>query len=469
MIMEPSTHKFAKMLPYPFRLLNLMKPGDELRNLVLESFKKNRGFKKKLIDTLLDHIHNNYEKYNEIVVNMGDYAPDGYYDKWAIYFLTKVQVPIKICGSYIEVFQSKITDLLKSLKKESSISFIFPSLDFHQISVPEKMIESYPKVNNKKRVSMVLSQGCPRRCKMCPVGVIYKRKYKYHDILQSIEKIKYYYNLGVRYISFIDDNISANLDSFIIFLRMLKKLNLKGLKFLCQEGFEVLAFLNEEFCQLIKETHWEEPRIGIENISQDFLETIGKYYTEPEIRWKVMENIEKYDIKACIFLLFAPFQSEKEIIGNIRFFSDFNVKVRVNILRNYEGTEIRRNLKTLTSIKRLKELKSMAYAASWWKQTFNVNIFRKGALKQYLKMNPHEIKITGGRMRIIGGKQDFWRNTYRWTKGLAKILEEDYGRVLITYDDENRNIRKVDIHLDGRWSHQLKITDFFEGGDKWAK
>ena len=444
MIVEPSTSKYATMFPYPMLLMKIKKEDDEILDLNLLSFEKSAKEKEKIVDDCLEM---NFSLYNDVIVCVGEYAPDGHYSKWIEYFLKKIKVPIKIMGPYADTFYDSAKLYCEQLKAKKrggnsdlKVEFISTDYDISDVIIPMNMIEKYPKPNGKLKVNIKITYGCPRDCNMCPVYTLYNRKYIFKNIKNSLKIIKDYYDRGVRFFNFTDDNISANVHKVKEFLKGLLELNLKGAKFFNQEGFEVIAFLDEEFCKLLKSVNWVEPKLGVENIKEDFLKTIGKYYTSHDMVKRALDNIKKENLDVKFFFIMGYFQNSEDILDNIKFFVDNNLPIRCNIIRKYEGNKMSDDLPVLTTDADMRHLKSLAYAASWWKTTLKYNIFDDDDFKKYIKTFGIDLK----NKNFGTAKTYFGFKTTKWITGLEYMIKNNTGKdVKIFYDFDTKHVIEI--------------------------
>jgi radical SAM superfamily enzyme YgiQ (UPF0313 family) len=455
MIVEPSTSKYAIMFPYPMLLLKIKQEGDTILDLNFLSFEKTASEKEKIINECLSILENH--NYDHIIVNVGEYAPDGHYSKWIEYFLKKVKTPIEIMGPYVDTFKDNITLYCNSLitKKRGGnpdlqYDLLKTDYDISNVVIPMDMIEEYPKPGGKLKTNLKITYGCPRTCNMCPVYTIYKGKYEYKDIQGSLEIVKNYYDKGVRFFNFTDDNMSANVKKTKEFLSGLLKLNLKDAKFSNQEGFEVVAFLDDEFCKLLKEVKWIEPKVGVENIKDEFLKAIGKYYTSHDIVIQALSNITKYKLDVKFFFLMGYFQNNEDILDNIKFFVNNNLPIRCNIIRKYEGNKMDEDLPILSTDIEMRHLKALAYSASWWKTTLKINIFSKDDYVKYIEK--YNITIRSGRdlnddkitFNFDQAKTYFGFKTSKWITGMEYMIKNNLDlNVKIDYDMDKKVINNI--------------------------
>ena len=311
--------------------------------------------------------------------------------------------------------------------------------DITKVIIPNELIEKYPVIGTKKRAVMKVTVGCPQRCKMCPVPAIYDGKYRYDSVENIITKIKHYYNNGVRFITFTDDNISASDKRFVKVMEAIKEANLKGMKFHAQEGFEVTAFSNEDFCRLLVETGWEQVKLGVENIKPDFLKKIGKYYVDPSAIDTALANISKYGIKdARFFYLMGLDETEEDVMDNLRYFSKHMVQLRTNVLRKYFGTELYDMTWDLKlDEKTISKLKALSYAISWMSLR-KFDIFEENAYDNFCKKFNY-VESKEGDTTIITGRMKYGFQSDRLKNGLKFMYEQKYGLkdVIATIVDDN--------------------------------
>jgi hypothetical protein len=414
-----STSKYAAMLPYPLLLLKLKKPGDILIDGSLICFKTSPEYKEKFVLGFAERAGS--DEFDEVIVCCGDYAPDGHYHKWFDLFLHSVAVPVKVCGAYAETAPQMIS-LFNSKAK-----ILRDNWDLSDVVIPTEMLNQHPSVGGHPKADMRMTVGCPRLCAMCPVPLIHHGKFRYADTDKTIRQILHYYIEGVRFINFVDDNIACGVSKFTKFLQQLREMNLRGMKYHCQEGFEVLPFKDEVFCSELARSKFVDIKVGFENIKEDFLKSIRKYHTKFSDIETATVNIKKYRLDVRMFLLLSPAQTESDIMDNLRFISANQLNVRANILRVYENMSYRCHA-TQTSMERLVELRALAYGASFFSRTVDVDIFAKDAWKKFLKRGyKFEVLDLKRHKYRIAGKVNFGPQTSRWISGARYLVSEHLG------------------------------------------
>jgi lipoate synthase len=427
-----STNNYDKYFPFPMDYLKLRKDGDEIFDGNLESFGKKKEEIYKISDNIVEMIKNTKDK--DIFIIAGNYAPDADKGEYFDYILNRINKDIEISGPY-----TLNTSKLKQIEKNRNIKIkVIPYVDTSGVNIPDEMIERYP--GDKKRVTMRISVGCARSCAYCPVVPIHNKRYKFHEIEPVVEQIKKYYERGVRQVVFIDDNISLHKKKFKQLLQCLKKENFKGMRFISLEGLETYIFEDEDICQLLKETRWDNIKTGMENISEDFLKKVDKYYTSFEVIETAMENIQKYKLDVSVYFLIGLDETEEVVMENIKFLSKYHLGVRVNILRPYENglLDFDSFERKMTPAK-MKSLSSLAYAASWLGTNHKIDMFEEGSLEKILSKCKLELEEKEDTFRITG-KVYIGFKTSKLIKVLQYVLSEIHGEVKRTVDNKEEII-----------------------------
>lgn len=410
-----STNNYGKYFPHPLLLLNIFEKGDTLLDLNLECFKsKKEGVYSKL-DSCVKYIATS--EFEEVVLNLGEFPPDADKHDTFLYFLKKVneaKIRVSIQGVYPTLNGGLDSDFVTTKKTDFDVSSVI---------IPNDLLGQYPKVDGLLRASMKISYGCPRRCSMCPVVPIYNQTYRFNDAEKSAKIVEHYYEQGVRYITFTDDNLAVNTKRFKEFLTLLLNKNLKGLKLLCQEGFEVNSLVDEELVYLLKALKFDDVKVGVENIKADFLTRIDKCYIDPSKIDSVIQNAEKYKLDIRFLFLFDKFQSEEDVLDNLRYFSKNRIsKFRVNVLRKYHDTKYSCDLSPKLSPNELKRLQALAYASAFITERFKDDLFSV-TFEEFLSRHGY----SRSEDNIFGKFNLGFIGTSRFLCALAYLAELHYG------------------------------------------
>ena len=201
---------------------------------------------------------------------------------------------------------------------------------------------------------------------------------------------------------------------------------MKGLKFHSQEGFEVTAFSNEDFCKILVDTNWVSVKLGVENIKEDFLKKIRKYYFDFTMIDTAIKNIKKYNIKGVrFFFLIGLDETEEDVLDNLRYFSKHHVQLRTNILRKYKNTELydMEYTQKMTS-KTMNRLKAMSYAISWL-SSYKIDMFDSGAFDKFISEYGYTVTDENDKL-IVVGRTKFGFQTNRFKLALKYMYENKY-------------------------------------------
>lgn len=442
---EASTNNYSKYFPFPLSLLKHKKENDVLIDINRECYKLKKEEKYNILDKYVDMV--NSSEYDDYLFQVGDYAPDGDKYEYFEYFLDKIEKNVKLLGPYC-VFKDRIS-------KFKNVQVFEPYTNTYGVDIPDDMLKSYPEGDKTLRATMRLSNGCPRKCAMCPTPIIHNGRYKMMDIDTSIDIIKGYYERGVRLITFIDDNMGVVTKKFKIFLQKIKELNLRGMKFISLEGFETYMFEDEDICQLMKETRWLNIKTGMENINEDFLTKINKYYDDHQVIVRAMENIQKYKLDVDVYLLIGLDETEDVVWDNIRFIGKYRLGCRVNILRPYENglldfTQLERKM----TDQKMRSLKSMAYAVSWLGTNHDIDMFEDTAFDKLLEKGKLQFKEDGNTFTFTG-KVYIGFKTSKMIKVLGYLLEQKYGKIKKIKDDKTEIVFQKQVEPE-------KMDDLFD-------
>ncbi len=406
------TNKYPKFFPHPLLLMKIKQPDDELLDYNLRCRGLGEASVKEELDRLATSLENDVR---EVVVGCGHFPADADKNVWFDYFLRRLSRSVLVTGIYPSVMPGRVGRL------HSRHTVLPTDWDIGDVVIPIEMLGEYPKVGKKLRASVRATRGCPRKCGMCPVWIIHRRKFEFWPVSKIIDRIKWYYDAGVRYITFIDDNLTVS-PKFDDMLEQLVGLDLRGMEYICQEGFEVTSFHRERMCCLLKQVRFVDMKMAIENVNEDVLRKIDKYYKEFAVVERALANIEKYGLEVGSYFLFGLERSEEDVLKNIRFIAEHALDVRVNVVRTYEGGVVH---DAQVDQKLFKGYASLAYSASWYARALGVNIMARDAIDQLKKVG-YEIHMTKSRV-LLEGKTDYWRMTSRFVRGLKWMFSQVLG------------------------------------------
>jgi radical SAM superfamily enzyme YgiQ (UPF0313 family) len=341
-------------------------------------------------------------------VNAGDYPADAAFDKYFKHYLKHNNREISLVGSYAKI---KTYDLKKRYDRDI---YILNGFEYRNPNYDVIEFKKYPKVNGKYKLNIRHTYGCPRCCYMCPVPLCFGRQYHYHKNTANI--IANFYGKGVRYFTFIDDNLDMA-KNFVSLLKELKAMNLKGVQYHCQEGFDVACF-TEEIARLLKQLRFDNIKIAFENINASFLKKINKSHVTLEKIERAIEIAKKYNIKIGTFFLLGLDETEGDILDNLKFFAKHKLSIRANIIRDYGNFFSKRNIERRYDDDVYKKYKALAYTVNFF-NSLDINIFegKKALDKAGYSMDTHGPGI------VVYGKTKFGFRTNYFEKGIEYIFK----------------------------------------------
>lgn len=157
--------------------------------------------------------------------------------------------------------------------------------EYRQIEKPDLSISPVPKwdsINSDlERYAMGTVQttrGCPNDCEFCDVVYLNGRRQRYKSVDQILEEVRVLQRLGVKSISFNDDNFTINHRRAKRVLQELINLNNsfpKPLRFMTQLSIDVAR--DDELLELLADANFYQVLIGIESPNKESLKEAGKF------------------------------------------------------------------------------------------------------------------------------------------------------------------------------------------------
>lgn len=146
--------------------------------------------------------------------------------------------------------------------------------------------------------SIVLSRGCPAKCRFC-TQITFGHRVTQHSaeyLFRHIEEL--YFKYKIKNIIFDDDNLLLNKKQLYAFFKMLREKKMK-ISFSLQTR---VNFIDDERLSQLKEAGCKKIMLGIESGSQEMLDNMRKDITLDQIRHAV-KLIKKYKIHTLGFFL----------------------------------------------------------------------------------------------------------------------------------------------------------------------
>jgi len=137
-----------------------------------------------------------------------------------------------------------------------------------------------------------ISRGCVFTCKFCIISKVYDRKVSLRPVEEVIEDLK---TIGTKFIAFIDEDASSNIDyRKELYTKMIP------LKKKWTAQMTVKSLLNEELVKLMAKSGCFNVFIGMETIQPDILNNMNKNHNKISDYEIAYQNCIKYDIPVSV-------------------------------------------------------------------------------------------------------------------------------------------------------------------------
>lgn len=219
-----------------------------------------------------------------------------------------------------EVVETSLRERVKNLDELPSPAFdLLPSLQNHY----------KPSLNSIKfspAFTLVTSRGCTGKCTFCDRKV-FGNKITFHSPKRTMEMIDdLYYNHGIRYLVFDDDNLLIKKSRAFELFDMIKKAPYK-MPFTCQSRVDTI---NEELLRELKSAGCFKIMFGIESGSPKILSRMRKKISPEQIRTAVKLTRKFGILPSGYFILGHPgetVETMEETVALIRETDFFDVAV----------------------------------------------------------------------------------------------------------------------------------------------
>jgi radical SAM superfamily enzyme YgiQ (UPF0313 family) len=219
----------------------------------------------------------------------------------------------KIPGVYFkENNKIKKGSYIKLIEELDSIPF--PSRDL--IRKYDYGKEYNPNIKKGEFTSIVMSRGCPYRCKFCSRNSVSMKKYRVRSVDNVLMELKELDKQGFKYIAFEDDSFITDIDKVNELFKSIIKENIK-LKFIITAAR--VDAINEELFSNMKKAGVTHLQFGFESGNQDVLDFYNKNTTTDGIKIAVNLCNKMGFFTIGTFILGAPIENKEHIRRTIDF------------------------------------------------------------------------------------------------------------------------------------------------------
>lgn len=169
---------------------------------------------------------------------------------------------------------------------------------------------------------ILISRGCPVKCTFCSAKSVYGMGFRFRNVDDVIEEIKYLQRFhGIKEIMILDDNITFRKSLVLEFCEKIAPLKIP---WNCSTGIRA-DMVNEQIVKAMKEAGCYMVSVGVESGSQRILDDMHKKITLERLREKI-DLIARHGIQVVgLFIIGYPTESREDILKTIRFAKKLNI------------------------------------------------------------------------------------------------------------------------------------------------
>ncbi len=175
-------------------------------------------------------------------------------------------------------------------------------------------------------------RGCPHSCSFCSIACLYRQRYMVRPIPEIIRDISAIRDMGMKEFYMIDDNIIGNPAFFEELC-----LAIKPLKMRWSSQCSIQIAKNEKLLKLAAEAGVSMLSFGIESITQEGIDRLGKPWLRVEEHLTLIEKIHKAGILVSSEMIAG---TDSDTKGSLEETARFVEKARIAIPRFYILTPI---------------------------------------------------------------------------------------------------------------------------------
>lgn len=237
---------------------------------------------------------------------------------------------------------------------------------------------------------IILTRGCPFRCKFCGAPGISGRIPRTHTPEWAVNQIEHLHkNYGIKEIHIEDDNLTVSKKFTKEFCNKLIEKNL-GITWTCPNGMR-MDTLDDELVDLMKKSGLYSISVAIESGSDKIRKDMAKDLTTEKIKEKIaLLRRHKLDIIA-FFMVGYPGETKEDIENTIRFACSLDLKrATFSAFKPFPGTPVYDELVAKGEMKKIEDwsvfsLSKIAWTPKGISENELKNLRRKAFLKFYLR------------------------------------------------------------------------------------
>jgi len=205
-------------------------------------------------------------------------------------------------------------------------------------------LDDYPRCDGRKRGALFVTRGCPWECQFCSVPTVVGPGYRRQSRERIAAELENLWNYGVRYFSFLDDNLFANLRGVNDTLGAIDDVKLKhpgflkASRFYCEEGIEVRMGAKPGIVQRIIEHNFVDVAFAVESLNREAMYSQKKPYKPEHLAQLTAECRRLGASVRAFYILGFPEDTLFSVARDMVAFAALGLGVRSNNLKFYPNT-----------------------------------------------------------------------------------------------------------------------------------
>lgn len=204
---------------------------------------------------------------------------------------------------------------------------------------------AYPKFGSRHRGVLCISRGCPWDCAFCSVWTVMGRNHRRQGRARIREELLHLFRAGVRYFSFLDDNLFVSRKAVDELLSVLGELRddtpgFSGCRFYVEEGIEVRMAAEPGLLKRIADAGFDNLGLGVETVNGARLKAARKPYKPEQLRAAVAEVEQAGLVPRAFYIVGFPGDTVESVCRDLVEFGRLGFAARPNNLKLYPGTDI---------------------------------------------------------------------------------------------------------------------------------
>jgi anaerobic magnesium-protoporphyrin IX monomethyl ester cyclase len=210
-----------------------------------------------------------------------------------------------------------------------------------ELPTPDFTLFPYKKYHNSRgavRGALYTSRGCKTMCGYCPYAAYYKGMYEERSLEKLETDIRHLLSLGIRYISFRDQNFSFKKERILAVCRMFKE---KKLEFKWETDSRI-DVLDKETIDAMIDSGLEMLAFGVETTSEEILNTMHRPVVDISRFTDLIKHLKEKNVQTLAFYMIGfPGESWDSISDTYNLAVSLDsTYANFNVLNTYVGTRV---------------------------------------------------------------------------------------------------------------------------------